>query len=110
VRYYTGNDSEIIGVYLADRMARGDAFEDALQASVRDLDGSFCYVAATADALGYAKDPFGLKPLMVADTELLVAIATEEIAIRRALGTGFPALEPGARRTHTWRLPAMVQA
>jgi len=109
VRFYTGNDSEIIGVYLADRMARGDAFEDALRASLRDLDGSFCYVAATADALGYAKDPFGLKPLIVADTEAFVAIATEEIAIRQALGAGFAAAEPGARRTQTWRLPAMAQ-
>ena len=108
VRFYTGNDSEIIGVYLADRMARGDAFEDALQASLRDLDGSFCYVAATADGLGYAKDPFGLKPLMVADTDAFVAIATEEVALRRALGTGFDAVEPGARRSHAWRLPALA--
>ncbi len=110
VRFYTGNDSEIIGVYLADRMARGDAFEDALQASLRDLDGSFCYVAATADAMGYAKDPFGLKPLVVAETDAFVAIATEEIALRGALRRDFPAAEPGARRARTWRSAALALA
>ncbi len=110
VRFYTGNDSEIIGVYLADRMARGERFEDALQASLRDLDGSFCYVAATADALGYAKDPFSLKPLVVAETEAFVAIATEEIALRGALGGDFAAAEPGARRSRTWRAPALAPA
>ena len=106
VRFYTGNDSEVIGVYLADRMARGESFEEALQASLRDLDGSFCYVAATADTLGYAKDPFGLKPLVVAETDAFVAIATEEIALRGALGKDFAAAEPGARRAHAWQVPA----
>jgi len=106
VRFYTGNDSEIIGVYLADRMARGDSFADALNASLRDLDGSFCYVAATADALGYAKDPFSLKPLVVIETDAFVAIATEEIALRGSLGKDFAAAEPGARRARTWRAPA----
>ncbi len=110
VRFYTGNDSEIIGVYLADRMTRGDSFEDALQASLRDLDGSFCFVAATADALGYAKDPFGLKPLVVAETDAFVAIATEEIALRAALGRHFSAAEPGARRARTWRVPVLATA
>ncbi len=110
VRFYTGNDSEVIGVYLADRMGRGEGFEDALQASLRDLDGSFCYVAATADTLGYAKDPFSLKPLVVAETDAFVAIATEEIALRAALGRGFAAAEPGARRARTWRVAALALA
>jgi glutamine phosphoribosylpyrophosphate amidotransferase len=109
-RFYTGNDSEVIGVYLADRMVRGESFEDALSASLRDLDGSFCYVAATADALGYAKDPFGLKPLVVAETDAFVAIATEEIALRGALGRDFSAAEPGARRARTWRGPTLAVA
>ncbi len=108
VRFYTDNDSEVIGVYLAARMAMGDPFEEALQASLRDLDGSFSYVAATADALGFAKDPFGLKPLLLAETEGFVAIATEEVALRRALGTGFRAGEAGARRARAWRVPALA--
>ena len=51
VRFYTENDSEVIGVYLAERLAEGRDLRGALEASLRDLDGSFSYLAATADAM-----------------------------------------------------------
>ena len=106
VRFYTGNDSEVIGVYLADRLARGLSFREALEASIRDLDGSFSYLAATADELGFAKDQFGLKPLVVAEAEAFVAIATEEIAIRRAFpGVAVRAVEPPPRTARAWAVP-----
>ena len=105
IRFYTGNDSEIIGVYLRDRMANGYTFEEALRASLSDFDGAYCYVAATGDALAYVKDPFGLKPLVVAETDEWVGIATEEIALRKALGYDFCVCEPGARSLELWDLP-----
>jgi glutamate synthase domain-containing protein 1 len=108
VKLYTENDSEIIGIYLAGRMARGLSFEEALTTSIRDLDGSFSYIAATADQLGFVKDPFGLKPLIVAETDAYVAIATEEIALRSALGVDFEAWEPGVRAIKVWSLPGRV--
>ena len=43
----------------------GSSFAAALQSSLRDFDGSFSYLAATADSLGFVKDPFGFKPLVV---------------------------------------------
>lgn len=103
VHFFTENDSEIIGVYLRDKMTRGYSFEEALEASLRDFDGSFCYVAATSDALAYVKDPFGLKPLVVAETEEWAAIATEEIALRSALGSGFRTREPGTKSLRIWK-------
>jgi glutamate synthase domain-containing protein 1 len=109
IHFYTGNDSEIIGVYLRDRMAHGYSFEDALRASLSDFDGAFCYVAATAEALAYVKDPFGLKPLVVAETDEWVGIATEEIALRGALGHDFRVSEPGTRSMRLWHLPARVE-
>ena len=45
-----------------------------------DLDGSFSCVVATASQLGFVKDQFALKPLLYAETDDFVAIATEEIA------------------------------
>lgn len=105
IRFHTENDSEIIGIYLRDRMTRGDSFEEALHASLSDFDGAFCYVALTADALAYVKDPFGLKPLMVAETEEWVAIATEEISLRQALPGKFDTHEPGTHRLKVWHLP-----
>ena len=92
VRFYTENDSEVIGVYLRDQLSNGRTFEQALRKSLDDFDGSFSYLAATADSLAFVRDRFGFKPLVVAETEGFVAVATEEIALRRVL--------PGTYRTH----------
>ena len=103
-RFYTENDSEIIGLYIADQMAQGAGFEDVLQTSLTDFDGAFSYLAATADRLGYVKDPFAFKPLIVTETPAYVAIATEEQALRSALGDDFPVWEPGVNTVMTWKL------
>src|SRR6266478_906612 len=79
VRFYTENDSEIIGVYLAEMLAAGLSLAGAMRSSVKFFDGSFSYLAATADEIGFAKDPFSLKPLIVAESDQFVAIATEEV-------------------------------
>ena len=109
-RFYTENDSEIIGLYLADEMSRGKDFEAALRSSLTDFDGSFCYLAATADRLGFAKDPFGFKPLLVAETPAYVAIATEERALRSAFDDDFWVQEPGVNRVQTWQVPQVLAA
>ena len=44
VRFYTENDSEVIGVYLANQLSQGLEFKEALDASLTDLDGSFSYL------------------------------------------------------------------
>lgn len=105
-RFYTDNDSEVIGVYLRDRMAAGRSLEGAMRSSLEDFDGSFCYLAATKEQLGFVKDRFGFKPLMLAETEDFVALATEEIALRRALGHDFPAYEPPPGTLRLWSINA----
>ncbi|MBI2466640.1 MAG: glutamine phosphoribosylpyrophosphate amidotransferase [Candidatus Rokubacteria bacterium] len=106
VRFYTENDSEIIGVYLAMRLREGLSFREALEASLRDLDGSFSYLAATSEAFGFAKDPFCLKPLIVGESDGAVAVANEEIAIHTALPGGYQAREAGARAVGVWEVAA----
>jgi glutamate synthase domain-containing protein 1 len=103
-RFYTENDSEVIGMYLRDRMTAGLSLGDALRSSLDDLDGSFSYLAATGDCLAYVKDRFGFKPLMVAETDQFVAIATEEIALRQALGREFVAREPAPGTMAVWQV------
>ena len=105
IRFYTENDSEIIGIYLHDQMARGQTFEEALWSSIEDFDGSFCYLAATANTLAYVKDPFALKPLLVGESKDYIAIATEEIALRVGLPGQFEVFEPGIRQVHSWSVP-----
>ncbi len=105
IRFYTENDSEIIGVYLRNELQRGRSFEEALGSSLGDFDGSFSYLAATADFLAFVKDPFALKPLLVAESDEFVAVATEEIALRASLPGKFRVVEPGAGRVHLWPVP-----
>jgi methylamine---glutamate N-methyltransferase subunit A len=106
VRFYTENDSEIIGVYLAKKLHAGATLGEALHDSVRDLDGSFSYLAATGDAFGFAKDPFCLKPLIVAETDDVVAVANEEVALAAALPAGYRAREAGAGAVGLWQRAA----
>jgi glutamate synthase domain-containing protein 1 len=102
--FYTDNDSEVIGVYLRDRMAAGRSLEGAMQSSLEDFDGSFCYLAASKDRLGFVKDRYGFKPLMLAESEDFVAVATEEIALRQALGRDFTACEPAPGTMRLWSI------
>jgi glutamate synthase domain-containing protein 1 len=108
-RFFTENDSEVIGIYLRDRMAAGLGLEDALRSSLDDFDGSFSYLAASADGLACVRDRFGLKPLVLADTGDFVALATEEVALRQALGDDFEAREvpPGTMRV--WKVTQEVR-
>jgi methylamine---glutamate N-methyltransferase subunit A len=92
--FYTDNDSEVIGVYLRSRMEQGRSLPEAMADSVRDLDGAFSYLVASADGLGIVRDRFGFKPLTVVETDEFVAAATEEIALRRALPGDYRVVEP----------------
>jgi methylamine---glutamate N-methyltransferase subunit A len=108
VTFYTDNDSEVIGVYLRDRVGQGRSLPEALTDSVTDLDGSFCYLVAAPEGLGVVRDRFGFKPLVVAETDEFVAVATEEIALRRALPGRFRVFEPPPGRAAWFALAAPV--
>ena len=53
-----------------------------MRQSLEELDGVFTYVCVTKDALGVAKDEMAAKPLVLYEADDLVALASEEIAIR----------------------------
>ncbi len=102
-RFFTGNDSEVLAVYIADKLEQGAALEDALRDSVSELDGTFAYLVSTADGIGLARDPFGTKPLLWAETDDFVVLASEEIAIRAAFPEdGLTPQELGAAEVRSW--------
>lgn len=103
VKFYTHNDSEVVGIYLAERLAEGMSLEEALKTSLIDLDGSFSYLAATSEAIGFCKDPFAFKPLLFTETESFIAVATEEIAIRAAFEGEYEVREAQAKEIKVWR-------
>jgi methylamine---glutamate N-methyltransferase subunit A len=103
VRFYTENDSEIIAIYLGEKLAEGGSLGRAFQAMLRDLDGSFSCLAATASEIGFVKDPFAFKPLVFAETDRFVAVATEEIALRAAVPGDYEVREAQVREWRVWQ-------
>ena len=102
-RFQSMCDSEIIAVYLAERLATGSSFEDAMRESLDDLDGVFTYIAVTADALGVAKDEMAAKPLVLYEGDDLVALASEEIAIRAIVDREIDTYDPYEREVLVWQ-------
>jgi glutamate synthase domain-containing protein 1 len=103
-RFYTENDSEVIGLYLAHRMSEGLPLDEAMRASVTDLDGTFCYLVAWERGIGFAKDFFASKPLMVSETDDHVAIATEQVALHAAFPHDDRIWEPGVKEVRVWSI------
>jgi len=96
--FHTDNDSEVIGVYLRDKLEQGSTLPEALSSSIHELDGAFNYLVASAEGLGIVRDRFGFKPLMLAESSAFLAVATEEIALRRALPGTYRVFEPAPGR------------
>jgi glutamine phosphoribosylpyrophosphate amidotransferase len=102
VKFYTDNDSEVIGIYLSEKLSQGMSLEEAMKASLVDFDGSFSYFAATPNEMGFARDPFALKPLLFAETDTFVAMANEEVAIRAAFTGDYAVAETQANEVRVW--------
>ncbi len=98
------NDSEIIGVYLGEKMDEGATLSEALKVAAVELDGSFSFIVATANALGVARDPLATKPLLYVETEDVVALASEPQALYRVLGNGVRIREIKPKETRVWEL------
>jgi methylamine---glutamate N-methyltransferase subunit A len=101
-RFQSECDSEIIAVYLAERMANGDSLEDAMRLSLDELDGAFTYMCVTEDSLGVAKDLLGAKPLVLYEAEDIVALASEEIAIRKVIDREIETYDPYEGEVMVW--------
>ena len=101
-RFQSECDSEIIAVYLAERMQGGDSLEDAMRRSLDELDGVFTYICVTEDALGVAKDELAAKPLVLYESDELVALASEEIAIRAVVGHEIDTYDPDEGEVMVW--------
>jgi len=101
-RFASACDSEIIAVYLADRMAAGDSLEAAMQRSLEDLDGVFTYICVSEDALGVAKDELAAKPLVLYEGDDMVALASEEIAIRAIIDHEIDTYDPYESTVMVW--------
>ncbi|MCP4361954.1 MAG: glutamine amidotransferase, partial [Chloroflexi bacterium] len=71
--FSSGNDSELISVYLADRMDHGESFEEALRHSISALGGVFTYLLSLPEGIGLAKDRLDIKPMIMTQSDDIVA-------------------------------------
>ncbi len=102
-RFMSNCDSELIAVYLADRMERGEDLEEAMHRSVDELDGVFTYVVATSDKLGMAKDVMAAKPMVLYESDDFVALASEEVAIRSVFPHEIDTYDPYEGEVMVWQ-------
>ena len=84
----TENDSEVAAAYLTWRMGRGMNLGEALEASLKDLDGFYTFVVGTERGFGVLRDPIACKPAVLAETGDYVAFGSEYRAL-----AGLPGIE-----------------
>jgi glutamate synthase domain-containing protein 1 len=103
-RFASDCDSELIAVYLADRIDRGIALEDAMRQSIEDLDGVFTYLVATDRMLGLAKDRLAAKPMVLFESDEVIVLASEEVAIRRVFPEEIETTDPYEETVRVWEI------
>ncbi len=101
--FNTDNDSELIAVYLADKLQQGVKLEEALKTSIDDLDGTFSFLVSTKEEIGYAKDRLAVKPMVMYETDDMIAIASEEVSLNKLFpGQALNTMEPAPGTFRTW--------
>jgi len=103
MRFMSSCDSELIAVYLANKIKEGYELEDAMRSSLSDLDGVFTYMIATKDKLGMAKDNMAAKPMVLYESDKLVILASEEVAIRSLLPQEIDTYDPYEGEVKVWQ-------
>ncbi|HOI39425.1 MAG TPA: glutamine amidotransferase [Methanobacterium sp.] len=100
--FETNNDTECIVHYIADKLSQDYSLEEALEQSVKDMDGPFSYIVGTPNGVGIAKDQLGLRPGVMAENEEVFAVASEEVALREVMDTSnIEQISPGESRAYT---------
>ena len=103
MRFMSDCDSELIAVYLANKIRDGYDLDDGMRQSLEDLDGVFTYLVATKDKLGMAKDYMAAKPMVLYESDKLVVLASEEVAIRSLLPHEIDTYDPFEGEVKIWQ-------
>jgi methylamine---glutamate N-methyltransferase subunit A len=102
-RFMSNCDSELLAVYTANNLEQGATLEDSLRSSIKDIDGVFTYVVATENELGMAKDTMAAKPMVLFESDNLVALASEEVAIRAIVPREIDTSDPYDEEVRVWQ-------
>lgn len=102
-RFMSNCDSELLAVYTAHNLANGVELEESLRRSIDEIDGVFTYLVCTKDQLGMAKDTMAAKPLVLYESDDLIAMASEEVAIRAILPHEIDTTDPYDEEVRVWQ-------
>ena len=110
-RFLTENDSELIAVWVSDQIKQGLTMEQALKKSITSIDGVFTFMIAGPDSIGFAKDRFAMKPIVLIEQDGSIAAATEEQAVRRVFKQEAEVVNhDGPALSGIWPLPNQSKA
>lgn len=100
IEFQTDNDTEVAAGYLTWRLREGGTLDQALEASLVDLDGFYTFAVGTKEGFAVLRDSFACKPAVLAETDEWVAMASEYRSIAHL---------PGAEEARIWEpAPATV--
>jgi glutamate synthase domain-containing protein 1 len=102
-RFMSNCDSELLAVYTANNLEQGASLEDSLKASIKEIDGVFTYLVATDSELGLAKDTMAAKPMVLYESDDIVALASEEVAIRAIVPREIDTSDPYDEEVRVWQ-------
>jgi len=99
----TDNDTEVAAQFIGYRMGQGDDLEEAMRHVLKEFDGFFTLVVSAERSFSVVRDAFACKPMVIAETDAYVAVASEYHAL-----AGLPGIddarvfEPHPEEIHTW--------
>ena len=102
-RFVSNCDSELLAVYTAVNLEKGMTLEDSLRSSIDEIDGVFTYLITTGNELGMAKDTMAAKPMVLYEADDMVALASEEVAIRAILPHEIDTTDPYDEEVRVWQ-------
>lgn len=104
ISFLTDNDTEVCARYIAWQRGLGASLEDALRMVLKELDGFYTLVVATAGEFAVVRDSFACKPAVLAETEEYVAFGSEYHALASLPGVDKARVfEPMPEEIHAWR-------
>lgn len=103
VVFETDNDSEVAARYIGHRLDQGDTLDDAMRMVLKEFDGFFTLLVTSRDEFAVVRDAFACKPLVVAETDAYVAVASEYHALATLPGIeDARVFEPQPEEVHSW--------
>ena len=102
-RFVSDCDSELLAVYTAVNLEKGMTLEESLRRSIDEIDGVFTYLITTGNELGMAKDTMAAKPMVLYEAGDMVALASEEVAIRAIVPHEIDTTDPYDEEVRVWQ-------